>query len=310
MSNVFDGLVGQDNARRQLSYYLENHELTGVFPNMIFVAPRGTGKTELARRVSRGLALKHTGKRLIEISSSSVRSVGKFFDTIVGPFLVGQPGTVFFDEASDLVQNLETALLTILQPDEAGLSEYVYNGARYTFNTREHTFLFATTKPQKVNSDLLDRLERIALEEYTIEQLGRIVLKRLKNVDIEQPLLDEIASVLRANARQAVRMSERIRMYLTNESMSEFKERDWKKLKRTLNIMPLGLNQTEVTVMRYLAQRELTTLTMLSSKLGMIRDAVQRDVESYLLKLDLIEIQPKGRALTQKGRDYLKALDE
>ena len=63
----------------------------------------------------------------------------------------------------------------------------------------------------------MDRLERVDLEEYNTEELGKIVQLNLPDLKFDKGLLPEIASVLRGNARAAQKMANNIQMFVGNE---------------------------------------------------------------------------------------------
>ena len=48
-SELFDGLIGQAKAKRRLGFYLKGYNATGICPHLMFVAPKGCGKTTLAK---------------------------------------------------------------------------------------------------------------------------------------------------------------------------------------------------------------------------------------------------------------------
>jgi Holliday junction resolvasome RuvABC ATP-dependent DNA helicase subunit len=76
-----------------------------------------------------------------------------------------------------------------------------------------------------------------------------------------------------------------------------------------LGIRPLGLTPLEIQVLRTLQQHKETSLTRLSAVTGMTKDSLQKDVEMFLQKQDLMQITTSGRALTGKGIEYLKMID-
>ena len=51
----FKGLIGQTKAKRKLSFHLDNFDATKILPHMMFIAPKGCGKTMLAKAVGRNL---------------------------------------------------------------------------------------------------------------------------------------------------------------------------------------------------------------------------------------------------------------
>ena len=115
--------------------------------------------------------------------------------------------------------------------------------------------------------------------------------------------------MLRGNARAAQKMSNKITAYLKGGKL--FTPADWAKLRSILSIYPLGLNALEIQILRWLAQNSTgTSLTGLSAKTGMSRESLQKDVELFLQKHDLMRIGTTGREITSKGLTYLKNIGE
>ena len=84
---------------------------------------------------------------------------------------------------------------------------------------------------------------------------------------------------------------------------------DWNGLRKALSIIPMGLTNGEVNLLRVLKRKKSTRLTELVAITGNSRRSIQADYEMFPTKLGLIEIRPEGRCLTGKGQDYLKKLD-
>jgi Holliday junction resolvasome RuvABC ATP-dependent DNA helicase subunit len=167
--------------------------------------------------------------------------------------------------------------------------------------------MFATTETQSVFHALMDRLERVDLEEYTLDEMGQIVNLNL-DIDIDSKTLLDIASVLRGNARAAQKMAQKIESYCRQKKVTGFETGDWQELSRILSIFPLGLNITEIQLLNILKDHKDCSLTNLSAKTGLSKQAVQRDFEIYLQKHSLMEITTAGRNITAKGLDYLKTI--
>src|SRR5581483_11082758 len=189
----------------------------------------------------------------------------------------------------ELPHDVTMALLTILNPNPENRTTFAIDEYVCDFDFKRQTFIFATTEPQKVFHALLDRLERIELEEYTPSQLAQIVQRGSKDIVYEGNVLEHIATVLRGNARAAQKMAGNILMYLKNKT--QFNDNDWRKLRETLGIHPLGVTAVELQIMHYLSHSpDGTSLTALSAKTGMSRESLQKDCEIYLQKLGLMEI--------------------
>ena len=81
--DYFEGIVGQDVAKAKLSFLMKSYEATSILPHLMFVAPKGCGKTTLAKAVAKNLKnaeggtkkfLRSTAPRSRVSSSSSIRS--------------------------------------------------------------------------------------------------------------------------------------------------------------------------------------------------------------------------------------------
>jgi Holliday junction resolvasome RuvABC ATP-dependent DNA helicase subunit len=310
----FDGVIGQDTAKRKLNFYIDSYAKAGLIPNLMFTAPKGCGKTMLATALAKEL-VKDTEvkpKRYIEVNCSTLKNVKKFFDELIIPHLNDRDVTILFDEASEIPQDVEMALLTILNPNPRNRNSFSYDDYTVDFDFRRQTFLFATSEPHKVFHALMDRLDRIDLESYNYTELGEIVRINLPEVDFEKGLLDKIASVLRGNARAAQKMAIKVQMYLDANGRKEekFSDKDWGKLTYTLGIRPLGLRPKEIEILRILKDSRDVSLTRLGSKTGMTPESLRRDYELYLQSKDLMEITTSGRNITPQGKEYMKSIGE
>jgi len=314
IEDVFHKIVGQDAAKRKLNRFLKSHKETGIVPNMMFVAPKGTGKTFLAQEFRHGLIRREgedagrKAKPIVNVNCSTLKSVKQFFNNLILQYVNDKEVTVLFDEASELPRDVSMALLTILQPNPTNKNSFSYDDYTVDFDFSRQTFLFATSEPHKVFHALTDRLERIDLEDYTHAQLAEIIHRNLNDVEFEDGVLEQfVAPVLRGNARAAQKMAANIRMFI-GKSKTFFKE-EWQELCYELGIRPLGLTPLEIQVLRTLQQHKETSLTRLSAVTGMTKDSLQKDVEMFLQKQDLMQITTSGRALTGKGIEYLKMID-
>jgi len=216
--------------------------------------------------------------------------------------------TILFDEASEIPKDVSMAMLTILNPNAENMTSFSFEDYTVDFDFSRLSFMFATTETQSVFHALMDRLERVDLEEYSIDEMGQIVAMNLE-IDIEPKTLRDIAGVLRGNARAAQKMAHKIVSYSKQNRVRRFDATHWKDLSKILNIFPLGLNVTEIQLLRILKDNKDCSLTNLSAKTGISKQAVQRDFEIYLQKHSLMEITTAGRNITAKGLDYLKLLD-
>jgi len=311
--NRFPHIVGQDVAKRKLGFHLDNYSASSVIPHLLFIAPKGCGKTTLAKAAGQNLMNEDTGKpkTFLEINCSTLKSVPQFVNQVVVPHIHDKDVTVLFDESSELPKSVTMMLLTVLNPNPENRTTFSFEDYVMDFDFSRQSFMFATTEAHKMFHALIDRCDRIDLEEYTYDELGEIMQRNLDSVelDCDRSLLGEIAPVLRGNARAAQKMANNMKSYLQRKNDKKFMKKHWQDLKHALGILPLGLNRIEVQILRALSEKKESSLTNLSAKTGLTVQCIRQDFELYIQKHSLMEINTGGRSLTSKGHDYLKELE-
>ena len=308
--DIFTGIVGQKIANRKLSFLHEGYTATGIMPRQLFIAPKGCGKTTLAKAVAKNLTYRGddsgTPKKFYEINCSTIKNVKQLINQIVIPHVHQKECTILFDECSELPKDVTMALLTILNPNSDNRTTFSYEDFVIDFDFSMQTFMFATTEAHQIFHALIDRCERIDMEEYSFDELSKIVSMNLTDIEFKDDVLSGIAPVLRGNARAAQKIANKISTYVQSKQKFDFGAEDWETLKYHLGILPLGLCRIELTILRYLAESKECSLTNLAAKTGLTPECIRRDFEMFLQKLGLMTITTKGRTLTQDGHTYLK----
>jgi Holliday junction resolvasome RuvABC ATP-dependent DNA helicase subunit len=305
---LFDNIVGQEGAKRKLAFYIQNYRKVGRIPHLLFVAEKGCGKTTMAKAVGQALR-----KYFIVINCSTIKDLSDFFQNYVKRYMfesgtkTPKQFTIVFDEASEIPKDLTMALLTILNPNAKGQNIFNFEGVNYVFDFTKHSFLFATTEPQRIFHALMDRVERVDLEPYSTEDLATIIRSTVKAY-ISDETITQIATVLRGNPRAAQKMADIINDRVVTSGIKELTPKHWESIKYTLDIKPLGVNNTELQILKILSEYSVVKLSHLAARMGMTVSAVQRHFENFLIRNGLIQVQPNGRSLTSKGREYIQAL--
>jgi len=300
----YSEIVGQEKTKAKLNFLLEGFEQTKIMPHLLFVAPRGCGKTMIAQETAK---IMNRNKNVI-VNCSTIKNVKSFFNQIMLPYVYDKDTTIIFDEASELPRDVTMALLTILNPNTNNQNEFTFEDGTYNFRFNQNSFIFCTTEAQKIFHALADRLYRIDMEDYSYISLGKIIQKNLKSKTqfVELDVIDEVASVCRGNARQAQSLANQISSYLMSKKSNKLTSGGWSEIKGKLSIYPLGLSEIELNIIKILKEHGEVRLTNLSAKTNLTKDMLQKNVEMYLMRNSLIEIRPTGRALTKKGHDYHK----
>jgi len=298
----YSQIIGQEKTKSKLNFLLDGYKQTKIIPHLLFVAPRGCGKTLIAQETAKIMNRSKT----ILINCSTIKNVKSFFNQIMLPFVYNRDCVIIFDEASELPRDVTMALLTILNPNQNNSNEFSFEDGTYTFHFNLNSFIFCTTEAQKIFHALLDRLYRIDMQDYSFVELGSIIKNNLKSskLDINDSIIQDVSSVCRGNARQAQSMANQISSYLKSKKYNELTSEGWKEIKSKLSIYPLGLSEIELNVIKILKEHGEVRLTNLSAKTNLTKDMLQKNVELYLVRNSLIEIRPTGRALTKKGHEY------
>lgn len=321
---TFPDVVGQDQAKRKLAFYIDSYHVTKLMPNLMLCAQKGQGKSLIAREVAKKLVqygednkpvMKEDGKTpkkktFLEINASTIKSIRQFINSVIVPHVVDKDVTVFIDEASEVNKDVTMSLLTMLNPNPANKNTFVYDDYTCDIDFRRQTFIFATSESHSIFAPLMDRLTRIDLQSYTGNDLAKIIGKSAPEIKFKDDVLEKISSIVRGNARQCVKMASDIRTYLRGKTV--FGSKEWRDLSAILSIKPMGLSPIEIDLLNFMKERpDGSSLTNLAARSGLSREAVQRDYESYLQNLGLMEITAgKGRQLTAQGLDYLKNLEK
>lgn len=308
-TTLFPHVIGQYPTKRKFDFYIKAFEKTGIVPNIMLTAPKGAGKTMLARAFARNLVMPSTmePKRFLELNCATIKNLKHFAEMILIPHLQNADVTVLFDECHMLPKDVTMALLTITNPNKDNHNVFSYDGVDIEIDFKKITFLFATTEPQEVFHALIDRMERIDLDDYSYDELGQILLLNTEKIKFSGDIVSKhIAPALRGNGRAAQKMATNIKSYVSQYNTKTFKLSDWNELCRILDIMPHGLNKTEMRYLITLHREGTVRLYNLAAKLQMTRGAIQSDAETYLQKLNFVEATNNGRQLTFQAKEMFE----
>ena len=317
IETMFPTVVGQKSLLTKLKFFIDIQHDTGVLPPILITGQRGGGKNTLADAIIKNLYSlkdKSKSKRAIEFNCSAIKTADQFFQEIVDIYLVNTDITIILDEihswdGTDLID----IFLSIWNTKEGTINHYIHNGIDYVFDLSRISWICLTSEPNKIPETLITRLEVFQLEELSLNDLAKIIQKRLHGINIQsEELLKEVASVTRGNGRESYKLASNIYNHLKKNHQNEFTEKDWFDIKGQLGIRKHGINNIEYRILKYLYDKhDGVSLSKLSSALQLTSDSCRLGFERHLLGNDFIEVvAPKGRLLTLKGRKYLEEVKE
>jgi Holliday junction resolvasome RuvABC ATP-dependent DNA helicase subunit len=306
MNNYFSHLIGQDNVKKKLNFYLKAYHATSTCPFLNLVGAKGLGKTLFAKEFAKNLKNKDGAKRpFLELNCSTIKNNEQFFEQIFIPIIMNNEITILFDEAHALPKDLTMAFLTIFNTEKTNTKDFTYEDQTFTFDFTKQTFIFATTESDKLFPPLKDRLTTVDFEQYSSDNLGEIIKMNCNEINFSDEALKLLSSTVRGNARNAVMRSKEITLYCESENQNTFRLQDFNNLVDLLGILPEGITCTEKQILQILADRGSCKLQTLSAVTGLSPTALRRDHEVYLLRRNFIQIDGE-RKITKNGRNLVK----
>jgi Holliday junction resolvasome RuvABC ATP-dependent DNA helicase subunit len=329
VNDAFGDLVGQTQAismlKRKLGTALAQ-PTPSLGETILLAGPASTGKTTLASRMASVLGLP-----FVEIDGKTIKTREQMFmlletaanaadtpfirqadDKSGLPVLSLPPMMIFIDEAQQVSEDLQGALLAALEPKQRRVVISHIDGKRVML-THSLCMVLATTHPNELSDAFRSRCAEIKLQSYSIEEVAQMALKAAPMIGSDVAKL--IGGVSRAVPRQAM-------MYLKDA----FDESTWsgdsdlsacvRRVAKERGIASAnGISRNDERYMEVLYRNKATTATggkplglntVIATLYDLEREEVVDEIEAWLLKLGYINIVQGGRVLTGTGQRYVQ----
>lgn len=286
--------------------------------------PSSCGKTTLAHRVSEVLNIPYVG-----LDGGSVKgpeTIEHGIDSTLGAIgpkagthssgigiTVYQypPVTVFIDEAHTASRPAQKKLRELFDPDfrRASFENRV-------ISVKATTFLLATSEPWGLDLDIRSRCTEIELRALSIAEVAEIIGLAFRHWSIQ--LREKIAKASRLVPRKALDLANDLNREGRSVGLPEGGSNGaldslFEGLIRRRRIGYRGLKQEDADYLEVLSKLDrpvgLETLRILLPY-GTYGDKPIKDVESYLARINAIELLKSGRRMTPEGRDCLREWKE
>ncbi len=307
MNDSFKNLVGQSSIRNRLNFALQAQKSGRMIPPFLFVGSHGSGKSQFCRELAKNLKDPSTNKikNYIEINCGTIKSASSFIDRVFQPLIFDRSCSVLLDEIHELPPKLTTMFLSVFNTEKTPVRRVMWDDIELEFDLMRQTFMFATTEPDKIFRPLASRFERLAIAPYSIEELSKIISLNCEGIDFKDDTLIQMAESLKGTPRDAFKMAEKVKDYLSIKNQNTFNQKDFAALCKFADIKAHGLDAVEIQILRALVENGNMSLNEISSITNLSRTALMNEHERHLLRKRFMRIDGK-RSITSLGRKVLE----
>ncbi len=302
-----DDFVGQERVKEQLGIALEATRARGeALDHVLLVGPPGLGKTSLAFIVREEL-----GVGIRTVAGPALERKGDMAAILTG---LEERDVLFVDEIHRLNRAIEEILYPALEDFRLDIVVGQGPAARtLTLDLPPFTLVGATTRTGLLTTPLRDRFGMtFRLDYYVPADLGLIVRRsaRILGVEIADEAADEIARRSRGTPRIANRILRRVRDVAEVRHEGAITPEVAREALWLHEVDEQGLERTDRELLRAIAERfggGPVGLSTLAVALGEEPETIEDVYEPYLLQLGFLQRTPRGRIVTDRGREHLGA---
>jgi len=313
-----NNVVGQNRAKQMLSLMTQTYKRTGEMPAMGIFGPSGYGKTHLVMSWANDI-----GAKVIYINGTAVRDALAFRTYFKDAEKdITTRHIVFIDECHMLPNKVQENLLSVLEKPsilctvaskEMG-NTHTVDGVKWIDKgdvIREHlpsnlSFVFATTDPAQLKETIMNRLRKIILEPYTLEDKIKIAMDHLAGAGYVMSDIGIYEAIAR-RSRSIRQLREELCESFIDVSViyNGTPQERLSMMDSILGIDEHGATDLDRHYMEYLAENKIASLATLAGYLKVDKQEIIDRIEPFLLEKQWIHITGKGRVLTELGRRQL-----
>jgi holliday junction DNA helicase RuvB len=303
-----DDFVGQERVKEQLGIALDAATARGeALDHVLLVGPPGLGKTTLAQIVREEL-----GVGIRTVAGPALERKGDMAAILTA---LEDRDVLFVDEIHRVNRAIEEILYPALEDFRLDIIVGQGPAARtLTIDLPPFTLVGATTRTGLLTTPLRDRFGMtFRLGYYDPDQLAAIVCRsaRILEVEIDDEAAEEIARRARGTPRVANRILKRVRDVAEVRHAGIVTTDVAREALQLLEVDDRGLERVDRELLDAVAAKfggGPVGLSTLAVSLGEEPDTIEDVYEPYLLQLGFLQRTPRGRVITELGREHIGAV--
>ena len=301
--------VGQERVKEQLSIALAAAKARGeALDHVLLAGPPGLGKTSLAQIVRNELGV---GIRQVAGPGLERKDIAAILTSLESR------DVLFVDEIHRMSRAAEEILYPALEDFRLDIVVGQGPAARtLTLDLPPFTLVGATTRTGLLTTPLRDRFGlTFRLDHYAATELAAIVRRsaRILGVAIEDDAAELVARRARGTPRIANRILRRVRDVAEVRHQGAVTTASAEEALGLLEVDGAGLERFDRELLRCVVEKfggGPVGLSTLAVALGEEQETIEDVYEPFLLQLGFLQRTPRGRTVTDLGREHLGALPE